>query len=134
MDTLKFENYYSEAVVSKVGTLILWVLEDQPLGYGEKIIESYIYIFLNLKMSRKLCFPNVLKSTFKALLTSTYRIALLPPLHLRHIRYTRCPREDWGWQWWAWPLWSHPFTCFQHVATNCSLHGCMDYNNQFSTN
>ena len=79
LNSLKFENSISEAVVSKVGTHFPWVLEDKPLGRGKKIIGFYSYFF-HLKMSRKLWSPNILKSTFKAALTVVYRVALLPPL------------------------------------------------------
>jgi len=43
-DTLKFENYFSEAAVSTVGISIPGVLEDKPPGYGGKIIQPYLCI------------------------------------------------------------------------------------------
>lgn len=38
----------------------------QTTGAWGKIIQPY-YVFLKLKVNKKLCFPNILRSTFKAL-------------------------------------------------------------------
>lgn len=99
LDTLKFENYFSEAAVSTVGIPIPGVLEDKPPGHGGKIIQSY-YVFLKLKVNKKLCFPNILKSTFKALLTSIWKMELPPP-RLCHVKSTGYPggggHDDTSW-------------------------------------
>lgn len=99
LDTLKFENYFSEAAVSTVGILIPGVFEDKPPGHGGKIIQPY-YVFLKLKVNKKLCFPNILKSTFKALLTSIWKMELPPP-RLCHVKSTGYPggggHDDTSW-------------------------------------
>lgn len=44
----------------------------------------------------KLCFPNIFKFTLKPLLIFIYRMTLLSPLDLCHVRYTECSREQWN--------------------------------------